>query len=78
MTRKRMERRQGSAPSATVKESKRTTKMEFNMNAKGKVPLAVTAEYSTPEESARNAKRAIQLFKEICKEEELSLGDKPF
>lgn len=61
-----------------AKKAKCTTKMEFSMDQHGKVPLAVTAEYATPEEAAKNARKAIKLFKEICNENEFKMGNIPF
>jgi len=66
------------APKAKRTAAKHTTKMEFALNVRGKVPLAVTAEYATPEETAENARKAIRLFREICTEEGLNMGDQPF
>lgn len=60
------------------KNAKCTTKMDFSMNQRGMVPLSVVAEYETPEETAENARRAIQLFKEICTENEFKMGNVPF
>lgn len=70
--------KESAAPKAKRTAAKHTTKMEFALNARGKVPLAVTAEYATPEETAENARKAIRLFKAICQEENLSMGDQPF
>lgn len=73
---RRKERR--AAKSSGTSRAKSTTKMEFVLNQRGEVPLSVVAEYATPEETASNARKAIRLFKDICKEENLSLGDQPF
>jgi hypothetical protein len=69
----------GDAPKARApKKAKCTTRMDFSMDQHGKVPLAVTAEYATPEETAENARRAIALFKGICEENNFKMGDSPF
>jgi hypothetical protein len=52
--------------------------MAFVQNNRGSVQLDVVSEYESPETSAMNARRAIQLFKEICEEEGLRLANKPF
>lgn len=63
---------------SSVIGAKQTTRMAFVQNNRGAIQLDVVSEYESPEVSASNARRAIQLFKQICLEEELRLADKPF
>lgn len=63
---------------ATEAKVKRTTRMAFVQNNRGAIQLDVVSEYESPEVSASNARRAIQLFKQICLEEGLRLADKQF
>mgnify|MGYP001172871367 FL=1 len=76
MTRAKRERLGGKSGSGG--SPKRTTRMAFVQNNRGSVQLDVVSEYESPETSAMNARRAIQLFKEICEEEGLRLANKPF
>lgn len=51
------------------------TRMGFGMTAKGLVQLDVTVEYETPEKAAEMARRALELYKAICKEHSLVLAN---
>jgi len=69
----------GRNPSETPADRvKRTTRMAFEQNPRGAFQLNVISEYPSPQETAKHAKEAIKLFKQICEEEGLRLADRPF
>ena len=78
MTRAKRERIGRNPTETPADRIKRTTRMAFEQNNRGAVQLNVISEYPTPQETAKHAKEAIRLFKQICQEEELRLADKPF
>ena len=58
-----------------MEETNNRTRMNFGMTAKGLVQLDVTVEYDTPERTAEEARKAIDLYKSVCAEKGLKLAD---
>lgn len=51
------------------------TRMSISISTKGVATFDITAEYDTPEESAAQLAKAIDLVKKTCQEKGLSLPE---